>query len=714
MPTVDLPRGIVVPRRIGEPLALGIGAAKAEFGYGVMNPANTIREVVEVLGALPWDEREQDMVNLALQFDGRINSGQFLEASVWPMARRRPPTASAGVVHLSYSQIVTAPTPLFAASDLEFIDGAGVRYTGTDDLDPPTLIHDTSGQTGTASETIGSGTTRIAQKVSIDDGDFPQAIRFGNVNSLTGAPVATAYLETDSAGDPSGTLANERLSLTLIALADGTVDVIFPKGAKVASADYWIVMEVSGGTVQFDGGVGGTADQVKVWNGSAWAASATVENLNVRLYNGGEFPVRAAQVGELGNISPGSITAVRPNSGAAQTLFDTLVGDNFENLENFTGGLDEEDDEQLRNRVRTASALRGTGSPGGIVFALTDGTVPGVTFADILENDTMAWGQDEQIFDNSGKTGSAGDLIDGVTYFRTAQRVHVLADGSVSAFAFKLNADTASTLTLRLETDTVGDGTGDPSGVLAAPAFEKTGIVPAGTSRVAVALAAGDFLDAGWYWLVAVRTAGSFRFDGSNSGGTNNVKRYTGAVWQASTALQDMNVEIFGGVPPKSSELFLEGGRDDDIAQAIYDLKPPGTFFYGPEEGTAFDIANREVPIRFARITSIDTVFDIEAEVTSEFTGSEDDLRDLIAEYVAELGIGDDLVAGEAEARLRHGDARTTGVFDVTLFRLGKKADYPTPPDLGSGQVVNLSLGFGQRFRVANPNADIRVTLTVV
>lgn len=702
--------GIVTPRRIGEPLALGVAAAKAEFGAGVLNPANTFRETIEAVGALPWDLREQDMVNLAIQFDPRKSTGEFLEAALWPLAKRQQPKAAAGTVILHYASIVTTPTPFFAAGDLEFLDGNGVRFIGTDDMDPPTTILDNSAIYGTFSETLGSGNTKIAQKVSISDTDIPQAIRIQMTDVLTGTPVVTVSIVGDSAGDPLTAPATDRLELTGVELADGTNDFIFLLGDRVTTGDYWIVIEVtSGGTVRFDGGTGGTANQVKFYNGSVWANSTSVENLNIQLYNAGEFPVVAAQLGEVGNIEAGALSSVRPNSGAAQTRYETYVS-SFENLEAFEGGQDLEDDEDLRSRAHKQSAARGTSSPGGLVFGLQDGTVPGITFVDLLENDSMDWGTDEPILNNSTKTGAAGDLIDGATYYRTAQRFEVVGRRSASAFAFKLNADTASTITFRIEADTLGTGAGDPDGTAL---FEKTGVVPAGTTRVSVGLPDPGFLEDGWYWLVATRTAGSFRFDGLNSGGTDNVKRYTGAVWQLSSALEDMNVEIYGGTPPKSFQIFVEGGSDDDVAQGIYDLRAPGIATYGSSEGTALDFAGRDVTQYFSRPTNVDIVLDVEVQYTADFTGTEDDIRDLITEYRAELGIGDTFVRQEAMGRLTgEGDARTIGVYDVVKFRLGKKSAFATPAALTSAEVTNLTLNFGERFRIADPATDIAVTLT--
>lgn len=708
VPIVDMVSGIVTPRRIGEPLVLGIGAAKAEFGYGVMNPANTIREIMEAIGALPWDQREQDIMNLAIQFDPRKNSGEFLEASLWPFVLKQNAKAAAGVVHLNYKSIVESPTPLFAAGDLEFTDGAGVRYVGTDDIDPPTTIHDTSGQTGTASETIGSTNTRIAQKVFILDNDFPQAIRLGSVNAVSGSPLATVRIETDSAGAPSGILADARLEVVGVVLADGNVDVIFAEGAKVATGDYWVVIEVSGGTATFDGGVGGTANQVQFYNGSVWAASAIpVENLNLKLYNGGEFPVVATQLGAAGNIAPDSLGSVRTNSGAAQTLYDTIV-DSFVNMESFEGGRDEEDDDELRARALKQAAARGTSSPGGVVFGLLDGTVPGITFVDLLENDTMDWLTNDPILNNATKTGTQSDLIDGVTYTRIAQQFTVTGRRSISAFAFELFADAGSTLTVRIETDAAGN----PSGVLASPNFERTGITPGSTNRVNFTFAEGDFIEAGTYWFVMTRTAGTFRMEGSTAGDTDRVKRYTGAAWELGV-VDDMAVEIYGGVPPKSFEVFVEGGSDDDVAQGIYALRAPGILPYGPESGNALDFAGRTVVQHFARPTNVDEVVSVVVQVTPEFAGTANDIRDLITEYLAELGIGDTFVRAEAMGRLTgEGDSRTIGIFDVTQFRLGKKASgFALPTDLTSAEVVNLTLNFGERHRIVNPNVDIAVQI---
>lgn len=709
MPTVDLPNGVVIPRAVGEALSAGVGAARNEFGVGVTNPANTIREIVEAIGALPWDAREQDILDLALQFDPRVSLGQFLEAALWPLYKKRPASKAAGIVNLNYNRVVTSPDPVFAAGDLEFIDGAGIRYTGTDDLGPPTTIHDTSLQSGTASETIGSGNTKIAQKVSIVDGDFPQAVRISQANVLTGTPVASVRIETDSAGSPSGVLAHSRLTVSAVALVDGgDTDAVFEKGAKVSTGDYWVVITVTGGTATFDGGTGGEANQVKFYNGSTWAVSAIpVENLNLRLYNGGEFAVVSTVLGTVGNIEVNAIGSLRTNSGAAQTQFD-LVVDTFENLEAFEGGRDLETDEELRSRARKGSSARGTSSPGGIVTGMLDGTVDGVTFVDLLENDTLDWGQDQTVLDNSGFSGTNSESIDGATYTKIAQRFTVDDYTSVAAIAVKLGVNNSAEMNLRIETDNAGE----PSGTLAAPNLEALDVIPSATNRTLFTLLKGDFLPAGTYWLVSERAAGDYRFTGTGAGATDNVKIFNGTSWALSATVEDIDVEIYGGLPPKSFELFVEGGSDNDVAQGIYGLRAPGILAYGPASGIALDVANREVIQRFARPTNMDIVFDVAITVTPEFAGDADTIRDLITEYVAELGIQEDLIRQEAMGRIITGDPRTIGVQDITLFRLGKKDDFPTPGDLTGAEVVNLTDGFGERFRVANPAVDIDVTIT--
>jgi hypothetical protein len=713
MPTIDKANGIVIPRRLGAPLAALVAKLKLEFGNGVTNEANDIRELAEALGALPWDAREQDILAIAQQFDPRISTGEFLAAALWPLFSYRGPAAAAGIIYFSYKQVVTSPDPLFAASDLEFFDGAGRRYVGGNDLHPPERLHDTSAQTGTASQAIGSGTTRIAQRVSIEDDEFPQAIRFGPLAIASGSPQATFRIETDSAGAPSGVLANERLEVTGQALVAGANDVIFPLGARPeASGAHWLVAQVSGGVATFDGGIGGQANQVKVWNGSAWANDSNVENLNVVLFSGGIFNAKAAELGSAGNIEAGAIGAVRANGGAL-TRFETLVGTNYENLEAFEGGRDQETPEQLRARARLARAARGTASANGLVESFTDPDfgVVGALFADILENDTMDWGQQETLINNSAHTGTQSESIDGFTLHRIAQPFTTNGFGSVSAVAIKLAVNDSAELTVRIETDAGGS----PSGVLASPKFEKLTVVPIATNRLLFVFGP-DFLVEGSYWLTLEPTNGDFRMDGQAATG-GGVKVYNGSSWSTSSAVGDINVEVYGGVPPKGFEFFADGGSDDDVAQYLYNRRAPGIYPYGHDSGVAVTAAGAEYVQRFSRPANVDAVFKVEVIYTPEFAGAADDVRDLIAEYVASLRLGAQLVYENAKAVLMPrpvgADSRTIGIHDITVFRQGKKADYATPGALGPGNVVNLDLTtFGSRFRVANRAVDIDVTLT--
>jgi parallel beta-helix repeat protein len=128
-----------------------------------------------------------------------------------------------------------------------------------------------SGATGTGSQTIDGTRTRIAQTFTLAS---PGYVSQWSARLATNSVLAcTVRIETDSAGSPSGVLANANLATSHTFTGTGVEGSFFTGITKLAAGTYWLVFSRTSGSGTFDGAASGTADQVKSYNG-AWGLEA--------------------------------------------------------------------------------------------------------------------------------------------------------------------------------------------------------------------------------------------------------------------------------------------------------------------------------------------------------------------------------------------------------------------------------------------------------
>jgi len=125
-----------------------------------------------------------------------------------------------------------------------------------------------------------------------------------------------------------------------------------------------------------------------------------------------------------------------------------------------------------------------------------------------------------------------------------------------------------------------------------------------------------------------------------------------------------------GGLPPKSFRVFVWGGDDQAIAQAIFDAKPAGIRPYGSVSAIAYDIDGNPHIIYFERPTEISIYVDVTVVTSSNVT--EQQIKDVVKDYFDSLGVGDDVVYSKLLAKI----VEIEGVEDAIL-KIGKTS----PPD---------------------------------
>ncbi len=104
------------------------------------------------------------------------------------------------------------------------------------------------------------------------------------------------------------------------------------------------------------------------------------------------------------------------------------------------------------------------------------------------------------------------------------------------------------------------------------------------------------------------------------------------------------------GIPPGAIETVVEGGDDQEIIDAIYSRKPPGTEAFGQTvNGFALDPEGNQVPIGFTRVADVDIWVAVIVGVGSAEGAMPDNAATLIADAILEFGnanagIGQDVV----------------------------------------------------------------------
>lgn len=125
-----------------------------------------------------------------------------------------------------------------------------------------------------------------------------------------------------------------------------------------------------------------------------------------------------------------------------------------------------------------------------------------------------------------------------------------------------------------------------------------------------------------------------------------------------------------GGLPPKSFRVFVWGGDDSAVAQAIFDAKPAGIQPYGSVSATAYDMDGNPHTVYFERPTEVAVYVDV--QITTDGTSvTEQDVKDAIKAYFDTLELGDDVIYNKVVAAVMD----IQGVEDATV-----KIDTASPP----------------------------------
>jgi uncharacterized phage protein gp47/JayE len=166
-------------------------------------------------------------------------------------------------------------------------------------------------------------------------------------------------------------------------------------------------------------------------------------------------------------------------------------------------------------------------------------------------------------------------------------------------------------------------------------------------------------------------------------------------IFENVTMLTDLN-----GLPPKSFEVVVAGGDDQDIADVIWEAKPAGIETFGSTTMSVMDSMGFLHNISFSRPTDVPIWIDltvVKNPVTFPADG-EDQIKLALKSYGDALQIGDDVYA----LQFRCVPLSVAGVLDVTVFKI----DTVNPP-VNTG---NITVAFRDLARFDTS----RITVTVV
>jgi uncharacterized phage protein gp47/JayE len=175
------------------------------------------------------------------------------------------------------------------------------------------------------------------------------------------------------------------------------------------------------------------------------------------------------------------------------------------------------------------------------------------------------------------------------------------------------------------------------------------------------------------------------------------VTKYRG--YENYTNLVDAN-----GIPPHSISIVVDGGDEQEIGQAIWEKKTPGTGTHGNTLVTVLDQYGTATGIEFYRPTNVTIGVNIEIEPLDGYISTTEDLIKLsVANYINSLRIGDDVFLSRVYTPANLLNLPEGETYDIVLLELKKNA--------GPFAASNIDLLFTE---AAQCDALVDVIVTVI
>lgn len=151
----------------------------------------------------------------------------------------------------------------------------------------------------------------------------------------------------------------------------------------------------------------------------------------------------------------------------------------------------------------------------------------------------------------------------------------------------------------------------------------------------------------------------------------------------------DSNTTDGDGIPAHSISAVVEGGTTQDIADAIALRKTPGTGTYGTTSATTYDRYGVPNTINFYRPTNVTIKVEVTISALSGYlTAYADSIKQSLVDYIATLGIGDDVYLTKLYVPANLSGTAAGLTFDISLLRIAKNA--------GAFGTSNIVLAFNE------------------
>lgn len=135
------------------------------------------------------------------------------------------------------------------------------------------------------------------------------------------------------------------------------------------------------------------------------------------------------------------------------------------------------------------------------------------------------------------------------------------------------------------------------------------------------------------------------------------------------------------GVPPKSYEVIVHEGQDQDIAEVLWETKPAGIYLHGSTSISVEDFNGYNQTVRFTRPEERYIFIDVRYSPYTEEelpTGAEDNAKLAMLRYADDnLGIDDDIIAKRFLGSIY---SASTGFGDITI-QVASSSDPNTAPN---------------------------------
>lgn len=165
----------------------------------------------------------------------------------------------------------------------------------------------------------------------------------------------------------------------------------------------------------------------------------------------------------------------------------------------------------------------------------------------------------------------------------------------------------------------------------------------------------------------------------------------------------DTNLVDSRGLPPHSITCVVEGGNDEEIANAIFIHKGPGCYTNGNVIVNITDSKGQVTPIRFFRPTYVDTVETINIKALNGYTTeTTKTIKERLQKYLNSLEIGSNVAVSSLwGAALQAMPNLAEPMFSITSITVGKLG--------GSQGTQDIALAFNEvcRGNVNNITANV-------